>query len=253
MAVDPNDDDKQDEKRDAGANENMDDDESAFVPTKRQPKSLLASKSLPTVENALDDFIISANQKLLDVAEFTPETREKALRDEIAELKKKLAAAESKATAVDAPTPSPGGRSWGAIVGAFVVGAGLVFAVGKLTSSHEAARPYAPPAAMDETEPRPQDTPDVADPIAAQPPAVPPVEPPPPVTQPPVTPAATPPVTRPPAVAAKHSPKQPKQPEQPEQPEHAKQPTEPAAGHDGSAAKPPPAQDGSGGDLYNPF
>jgi hypothetical protein len=241
MAVDPNDDDKQDEKRDVDTDEA--DDESEFVPIKRQPKSLLASKSLPSVSNALDDFIISANQKPLDVAEFTPETREQSLRDEIAELKKKLAAAESKtATAAEPEAPTAGGRSWGAIVGAFVVGAGLMFAVGKLTSSSEAPRQYAPPAAMDESAPRPDDKPNVADPIAHEPatPVAPPVAVAPPSEPAMQTPAQPP--KQPPTVASKQPPKQPKSP---------KQPKEPA--QDGSASKPPPPQDGSGGDLYNPF
>lgn len=260
MAIDPNDDD---EHRDATPND--DEDESDLVPIKRQKKSLVARKSLPTVESALDDFIIQANQKLMDVAEFTPETREQGLRDEIADLKKKLAAAEAKAaaaaaaasTATEAPQAS-GGPSWGAIIGAFVVGAGIMFAVGKLTSS-DAPRPAAQPTptAVAPSEPAPSPpTPTpapVVDPVAHQSatgttPTAPATATTPTTTaQAPSEPVAAP---RPkqPTVAAKQPPKQP-----PRQQPTPKQPSVPAAGQDGAAPKPTPPQDGSGSDLYNPF
>lgn len=244
MAVDPTDDETRDHK---GGDE---EDESDLVPIKRQPKSLLASKSLPSVSSALDDFIISANQKLMDVAEFTPETREQGLRDEIAELKKKLATAESKAAAAaatEAPAPAAGGRSWGAIIGAFVVGAGLMFAIGKLTAPSAPAA-EATPTAVAPSQPPASPTP-VADPVAHEPSA--------PTTAtaatPPSEPVATP---TPPTVAVKQSPpssKTPKPAKTPSTPTTPKQPKQPVAGQDGSASKPPPAGDGSGGDLYNPF
>ncbi len=250
MAIDPNDDD---EHRNAKPDD--DEDESDLVPIKRQPRTLVARKSLPSVESALDDFIIQANQKLMDVAEFTPETREQGLRDEIAELKKKLAAAEAKAaraaetaaTATEAPQAG-GGRSWGAIIGAFVVGAGIMFAVGKLTSS-EAPRPAAQSAPMAAAPSEPASTP----PTATPPPVVDPVAQQPATGTTPTTPTTTAQAPSEPAMAAR-----PKQPtvaakQSPKQPKTPKQPSVPAAGQDGSAPKPPPPQDGSGSDLYNPF
>lgn len=256
MAIDPNDDD---ENRDATPDD--DDDESDLVPIKRQKKSLVARKSLPTVESALDDFIIQANQKLMDVAEFTPETREQGLRDEIADLKNKLAAAEAKAAkaadavavASDIPEPAQG-RSWGAIVGAFVVGAGLMFGIGKLTSS-DAPRPAidSTPTAVAPGEPAPSTPtvtpPPVVEPVAQQP-ATGTTSTPPTTPTPPTTTAQAPsdrttaPRPKQPTVAAKQSPKQPTSP---------KQPKAPAAGQPDSPPKPPPTQDGSGSDLYNPF
>src|SRR4051812_38843765 len=146
-----------------------DDDDEDLVPIKRQPKMLSQRKSLPSVDGALDDFIVSANQKLLDVKEFTADSREQQLREDVAALEKKLAAAEARldkqataqAPAREAP---PATRSWGMIIGAFVIGGGIAFGAAKAmqpsasqgVATHECepaheqvaapAAPLAPPA-----------------------------------------------------------------------------------------------------------
>lgn len=231
MAVDPKDD--------------HDDDEESAGPTRRIPKHLGVRKSPATVESALDDFIIQAKQKTLDVKEFTPETREQQLRDQIADLEKKLAAAEARA--VDEPTAGPPrSRPWGAMVAAFVVGAAAMFAVTFVLAPHDTTE-RAPVAAPSDPSPTP---------VQAQAPTPPPT--PTPAPPPAPVPAAAPTPTPDPEPGVEEPTPAPERPKAAAS--KAKQ-TKPRPAQPSEDAKPkptptpaPPAETGSnGGDLYNPF
>lgn len=231
MAVDPKDD------RD-------DDDEESAGPTRRIPKHLGVRKSLPAVESALDDFIIQAKQTTLDTKDFTPETREQQLRDQVAALEKKLAAAEARA--VDEPAAAHRSRPWGAMLAAFVVGAAAMYAVTFVLAPHDTpdrapvAAPSDPaPTPVQAQAPTPPTTPTPA-PTPAPAPAAPPT----PVPAPEPAVAAPAPAPEPPKAAAakpKQAKPRPTQPSEGDKPKPAPTPS------------PPPATGSSGGDLYNPF
>jgi hypothetical protein len=161
MAVD-HDDTSDDRDHDGGSS----DEDSGAVIASRRLTQLKKRESLPSVESSLDSFINKANEKLFDVANVKPENQEDALRREIDELKKRVADAEAKAAAahsraaeaearVEIRRPKP----VGAVLAAFVVGAGAMFAVSFLMPKKEVPAPAqaasspAPPSTANEPAP----------------------------------------------------------------------------------------------------
>jgi hypothetical protein len=230
--------DASDDKRESDGDDNDD----PVVPVRRQTKALSAHRSAGSVENALDDFIIQAKQKTLDVSEFTPETREKQLREEIAELKRKLAQAEERNSEREATTTP--GRPWGAIVGAFALGAAAMFGFHLATKSDRPAPVANAPTTTSEPSP----------PHAPQVPPTPP-ETPATAALPPETGSSGAPTPPTPQTTATNTTAQVvKPPPTKPGPNKTKPVRRPPPPGDG-AAKPssPPAAGSGSGDLYNPF
>jgi hypothetical protein len=242
MPIDPDDDDDDD------------DDDKNRGPTRRIPKVLVRRESLPSVENALDDFIVRAKQQPLDVSEFSADAREAQLRRQIEELEQKLADVEARATSE--PALAPARTRWGAIAIAFALGSASMFAVNRVTRSEPpAARPSTPTAAAPEaTAPTAPETTPVPAParaedrpaVAVEPAGAPaPVDvlPPPPVD--PVTPSPSPSAA--PAPAARKP--------RPAAATKDKPATDKPAADKPAANKPAADKPAAGGsaDLYDPF
>jgi hypothetical protein len=119
-----------------GGNESGDDvvDEAASTTPPRRPSSPIARPKTASVESSLDAFIARAKDKPLDVTDFDTGRREKILRDELDDLKAKLAEAEARPR-----------RSWGLTVGAFLVGGAIMFAVSFVIPRSDKVPAPAPP------------------------------------------------------------------------------------------------------------
>ncbi len=245
MAVDPKDDDETDDGTELAAERKV-----------RRARSL--SKSQRTVETALDDFIARANEKILDVSGFDAAAREQQLQAEIAELKKKLADAESdeantktsvalpkaKAAAVEPERIVETRLKWAPVIGAFLLGCGAMFAINLATKPDAPPTQTAAPTPPVAAQPGSPNTAATATPIAEPP------TPPAPTTTTPTTPETPAQVTQLP------TPKQPKQPKLPKQTATTTPATTTSETTPPPATTPPKAtpQQGSGsGELYNPF
>jgi hypothetical protein len=200
---------------------------------RRSPGSALLKQAgaLPSVESSLDAFIAKANEKLLDLADFDPATRERALERERDELTQQLAEARALlADARDAATrteaPSRRGSRWPGLIAAFVSGGAAVFAA---LAWMPQDRPEAAPARSPAPAVEPVVRTTVPEPAATPAPT--------PALEPAPAPTPTPPPTSTPA--ASPSPAAVSEPVPKKRPPPRKQ-----------SADPKPKGDE---DLYNPF
>jgi hypothetical protein len=223
------------------------------------PRKLQAlGEGAPSVESSLDDFISRANDEIVDVAKFDPDSavdRELALQQEVDELKQRLASA---------PAPVARSRGWGKLVIGYVLGCASIFAV---TTLMPKSSPPAQPATAVTAPATVQPTPTAPPTPAAQPtptapavqptPSAPAVQPTAPVAVQPtptapaeaVTPIEPAPVAAPQPAVAPPPIAQPPAPKVTKKPRRAVKP----ATEQPSTPQEPATDTGSANGLYDPF